>query len=67
MHLPVHMYMGQYHGTVCLNVIMDQSHVTVCLKCYRWQFTRHMYLGFYWLAMANSCVNPFIYYWMNKR
>ena len=26
-----------------------------------------MYLSFYWLAMANSCVNPIVYYWMNKR
>ena len=22
---------------------------------------------FYWLAMANTCVNPIIYYWMNAR
>ena len=27
----------------------------------------HIYLFFYWLAMANSCVNPIIYYWMNVR
>ena len=26
-----------------------------------------MYLGFYWLAMANCCVNPLVYYSMNKR
>ncbi|XP_023336238.1 tachykinin-like peptides receptor 86C [Eurytemora carolleeae] len=26
-----------------------------------------LYLSFYWLAMANSCVNPIIYYWMNSR
>merc|ERR550539_1802348 len=30
-------------------------------------YTPNMYLAFYWLAMANSCVNPIIYYWMNKR
>lgn len=30
-------------------------------------FVPHMFLGFYWLAMANSMVNPIIYYWMNKR
>ena len=23
----------------------------------------HIYLAFYWLAMANTCVNPIIYYW----
>jgi len=23
--------------------------------------------GFYWLAMANSMFNPFVYYWMNAR
>ena len=27
----------------------------------------HLYLFFYWLAMANSCVNPIIYYWMNAK
>ena len=26
-----------------------------------------IYLAFYWLTMANSCVNPIIYYWMNAR
>ena len=26
-----------------------------------------IYLAFYWLAMSNTCVNPIIYYWMNKR
>ena len=25
------------------------------------------WMQFYWLAMANSCVNPIIYYWMNAR
>nr|XP_053656101.1 uncharacterized protein LOC128704905 [Cherax quadricarinatus] len=28
---------------------------------------QHIYLGFYWLAMANAMVNPMIYYWMNTR
>ena len=27
----------------------------------------HVYLGFYWLAMSNTCVNPVIYYVMNRR
>lgn len=30
-------------------------------------FVPHVYLGFYWLAMANSMVNPLIYYWMNRK
>ena len=30
-------------------------------------FIQHVYLGFYWLAMANSMFNPFVYYWMNAR
>lgn len=30
-------------------------------------FVPHLYLGFYWLAMANSMVNPIIYYWMNRK
>ncbi len=30
-------------------------------------FILHVYLGFYWLAMANSMFNPLIYYWMNAR
>merc|ERR1712018_269755 len=28
---------------------------------------QHVYLGFYWLAMANSMINPCVYYWMNSR
>ena len=41
----------------------------ICLKkwsCF-FRYTPNMYLSFYWLAMANSCVNPIVYYWMNKR
>ena len=30
-------------------------------------YIAHIYLFFFWLAMANSCVNPIIYYWMNTR
>jgi len=30
-------------------------------------YVPHLYLGFYWLAMANTMVNPIIYYWMNGR
>jgi hypothetical protein len=30
-------------------------------------YINHIYLGFYWLAMANTCVNPIIYYWMNRK
>lgn len=31
------------------------------------RYVRHLYLAFYWLAMANAMVNPLIYYWMNAR
>ncbi|KPJ03698.1 Tachykinin-like peptides receptor 86C [Papilio xuthus] len=31
------------------------------------KYVQHMYLGFYWLAMANAMVNPIIYYWMNAK
>ncbi|XP_023933914.1 tachykinin-like peptides receptor 86C isoform X2 [Bicyclus anynana] len=30
-------------------------------------FAQHVYLGFYWLAMANSMFNPLIYYWMSNK
>ncbi|RVE53584.1 hypothetical protein evm_001725 [Chilo suppressalis] len=30
-------------------------------------FAQHIYLGFYWLAMANSMFNPLIYYWMSNK
>ncbi|XP_041988935.1 tachykinin-like peptides receptor 86C isoform X2 [Aricia agestis] len=28
---------------------------------------QHVYLSFYWLAMANSMFNPLIYYWMSNK
>ncbi|XP_038223023.1 tachykinin-like peptides receptor 86C [Zerene cesonia] len=31
------------------------------------KYIQHVYLGFYWLAMANAMVNPIIYYWMNAK
>ncbi|XP_068625597.1 tachykinin-like peptides receptor 86C [Battus philenor] len=30
-------------------------------------FAQHIYLAFYWLAMANSMFNPLIYYWMSNK
>ena len=30
-------------------------------------FTKDVYLGLYWLAMANSAVIPVIYYWMCRK
>ena len=30
-------------------------------------YIKHIYLSFYWLAMANTMVNPVIYFWMNVR
>ena len=30
-------------------------------------YIRHIFLSFYWLAMANCAVNPIIYYWMSNR
>ncbi|KAG5672792.1 hypothetical protein PVAND_002886 [Polypedilum vanderplanki] len=30
-------------------------------------YAQHLYLGFYFLAMANASVNPLIYYYMNER
>nr|QPB70564.1 putative tachykinin-related peptide receptor II variant 3 [Homarus americanus] len=35
--------------------ILDTAHI------------QHIYLAFYWLAMANAMINPVIYYWMNAR
>ena len=55
----------QKQPSVLLRLCVKGCHLMV----YVWQawFTQHMYLLFYWLAMANSCVNPIVYYWMNKR
>ena len=33
----------------------------------RQPYIKNVYLSLYWLAMANSCINPFILYFMNKR
>ena len=30
-------------------------------------YIQHVYLGFYFLAMANAMINPLIYYGMNAR
>ena len=50
--LPYHMfYVYAYH----------KPHITSS------SYVPHLFLGFYWLAMANSMVNPIIYYWMNRR
>uniref|UniRef100_A0A6A7FZZ2 Tachykinin-like peptides receptor 86C n=2 Tax=Hirondellea gigas TaxID=1518452 RepID=A0A6A7FZZ2_9CRUS len=44
-------FLYQYHNSD----VLDTDHV------------QHIYLAFYWLAMANAMVNPIIYYWMNAR
>ena len=31
------------------------------------QYTQHVFLLFYWLAMANSAINPIIYFIMNAK
>ena len=50
--LPYHIYfLYTYHSPG----IMESSHI------------KNIYLGFYWLAMANCAVNPIIYYWMGSR
>lgn len=50
--LPYHMfYVYAYHNPS----ITSSSYVP------------HLFLGFYWLAMSNSMVNPVIYYWMNRK
>lgn len=50
--LPYHMfYVYAYH-----NPIITSS-----------GYAPHLFLGFYWLAMSNSMVNPIIYYWMNRK
>ena len=33
----------------------------------RSKHVQHIYLGFYWLAMSNTMINPLIYYFMNSR
>ena len=30
-------------------------------------YIQHVFLGFYWCAMAHSMVNPIVYYFMNPR
>lgn len=50
--LPYHLfYVYSYH----------RPHITSS------NYVPHLFLAFYWLAMANSMVNPIIYYWMNRR
>ena len=33
----------------------------------KYEYIGEIFLSFYWLAMANTMVNPVIYYWMNTR
>ncbi|RWS02224.1 tachykinin-like peptides receptor 86C [Dinothrombium tinctorium] len=50
--LPYHLYfLYTYHKT----------------EINRYPFTQHLYLGFYWLAMFNSALNPLIYCLLNER
>lgn len=50
--LPYHMfYVYAYH-----NPMMTSS-----------AYVPHLFLGFYFLAMSNTMVNPIIYYWMNRK
>ena len=32
-----------------------------------YKYTQHVFLAFFWLAMANSAVNPIIYFLMNAK
>ena len=50
--LPYHVYFIYYYH--------DKSIV-------KFKYISQIFLGFYWLAMANTMVNPIIYYWMNTR
>ena len=32
-----------------------------------YKYTQHIFLSFFWLAMANSALNPLIYFSMNAK
>ena len=53
------------HHEGLVTIIIIIIIITVIIIIIR--YTQHMYLVFYWFAMANCCINPIVYYAMNKR
>ena len=51
--LPIHL----------INIIGESSRGAI----YAWRHIQTVYMVCQWLAMSNSCVNPFVYCWMNGR
>ena len=74
--LPYHVYfLYSYYNTVSHSMTMRMMMKTIVkmVKKRRMTFqevrsypgTQHIFLAFFWLAMANSAINPCIYFQMN--
>ena len=75
--LPYHVYfLYSYYNMVShIMIVRMMKTIVKMMKKRRMTFqevrsypgTQHIFLAFFWLAMANSAINPIIYFQMNAR
>ena len=52
---------SNYSGITVIFFIFNSQYVM------SYRYTQHIFLAFFWLAMANSALNPLVYFSMNAK